>query len=88
IEVRVEVRPEAPPSAWPGLEAALMRRFAEIFPYYEKNRQMGMYDLRLRLLARGSLRGPAAAGAIRRKLRRVVDERIAKAALPPQLAAV
>jgi len=84
IEVRAEVRQEVLPSRWPGLEAALMRRFAEIFPYYEKNRHMGMYELRVKLLDRGALRG--AASGVRRKLRRVVDERISKTALAPTLA--
>lgn len=82
IEVRAEVRPEVLRSDWPALEAALMARFAEIFPYYEKNRQMAMYELRVKLLERGTLRGPVA-GSTRRKLRRVVDERISLAALAP-----
>jgi len=84
IELRLELRPEAQnPADAAKVEAELWQRFATLFPYYEKNRQMGLYELRLCFLPRGTLRGRLEAGGARRKLRRVVDERMAAAALPP-----
>ncbi len=84
IEVRVEMRSgvETPAAE---VEEGLMRRFQEMYPYYGKNLQMGMFELGVQILPRGTLRGRSpegqAAGS-RRKLRRVVDERVAAAALP------
>lgn len=86
IEVRLEARNDTSGGMAPALEGELRRRFAELFPYYQKNLHMGLYDIRLRFLPRGTLRGRAEAGAPRRKLRRVVDERIAHIALPVEAA--
>ncbi|MGH9395094.1 MAG: phenylacetate--CoA ligase family protein [Terriglobales bacterium] len=85
IEVRLELRDGGGESArlLADREAALRQRFAEIFPYYQKNLQMGLYDLRVRWLPHGALRGHS--GNSRRKLRRVVDERISTVALPPSV---
>ncbi|MGH9475090.1 MAG: phenylacetate--CoA ligase family protein [Terriglobales bacterium] len=82
IEVRLELRDGAggAPRMLAEREVALRQRFADIFPYYEKNMQMGLFDLRLCWLPHGTLRGPS--GGTRRKLRRVVDERMPAAALP------
>ncbi len=76
IEVRLELD-EAGGQTPQSAEAALLRHLEEIFPYYYKNFRMGMYDVQFKFLPRGTLRpaGP------RRKLRRVVDERIPVAAL-------
>jgi phenylacetate-CoA ligase len=80
IEVRYELRDTATDSA--ALEAAMMQRFATLYPYYEKNRAMGMYELRLRALARGSLRANLSdMPGTRHKLRRMLDQRTAVAAL-------
>ncbi|MHB8735167.1 MAG: phenylacetate--CoA ligase family protein [Terriglobales bacterium] len=78
LVLRLEVQPDAPPAA--VLEQELLRRLEQRFPYYFKNFHMGMYDLRFEVLPRHTLRpaGP------RRKLRRVVDERIPTAALAPE----
>jgi phenylacetate-CoA ligase len=84
IEVRIETRPGTGISA-AELEEGLMRRFQEMYPYYYKNLRMGMYELRLRVFARGELRGQAQAGQApgsRRKLRRVIDERMGSASRP------
>ncbi len=84
IEVRMELRPGGD-SATAEVEARLLRRFEALYPYYAKNLHMGMFELQLRVFPRGTLRGSAQAGQAagsRRKLRRVVDERIAGAALP------
>jgi phenylacetate-CoA ligase len=86
IECRIETRAGAEVAA-PALEARLLRSFDALYPYYAKNRAMGLYDLRVRVLPRGELRGQAQAGQAagsRRKLRRVVDERVAAAALPQE----
>ncbi|HXE30856.1 MAG TPA: AMP-binding protein [Terriglobales bacterium] len=85
IEVRVESREELATPALRDLEAELLARYEQLYPYYFKNMNMGMYDLRLRFLPRGTLRG-IHAGGTRRKLRRVVDERIAAAARPLEAA--
>ncbi len=80
VEVRYELRDEATDSA--ALEAAMMQRFAALYPYYEKNRAMGMYELRLRGLARGALRASLSdSPGTRHKLRRMLDQRTATAAL-------
>lgn len=81
IEVRLEPRGESGQRAL--VEADLWRRFEAQFPYYHKNLHMGMYEMRLAWLPRGTLRGRAEVGGPRRKLRRVVDERISEVALPP-----
>lgn len=85
IEIRLELRDGAGGSSreLASREAALRQRFAEVFPYYQKNLQMGMYDLRVQWLPHGALR--SGGDGSRRKLRRVVDERIAQAAMPLRL---
>jgi hypothetical protein len=60
----------------------MMQRFAALYPYYEKNRAMGMYDLRLRGLARGALRASLSdSPGTRHKLRRMLDQRTAVVAV-------
>lgn len=72
IEARVELKPgSVAPS---DLTADLLRSFAATFPYYEKNRAMGLFDLQVQILPRGTLRQRLGTGA-RAKLRRVVDDR-------------
>ena len=74
IEVRLELRVEDAelPAASKKAEEQLLHLLDERFPYYYKNFRMGMYGIEFRFLPRGTLRpvGP------RRKLRRVIDERI------------
>ncbi|MGH9541643.1 MAG: phenylacetate--CoA ligase family protein [Terriglobales bacterium] len=74
LELRLEVGEGTAPEA---LKAALLAELAARFPYYDKNYRMGLYDLRFDFLPRGTMRpaGP------RRKLRRVVDERVPAAAI-------
>ncbi len=69
LELRLELQANSDPEA---LRTELMQRLETQFPYYHKNLKMGLYELRFRFLPRGELRpsGP------RRKLRRVVDERL------------
>lgn len=79
LELRLELAANGAQEANCGeLRAQLLRQLEQRFPYYYKNYRMGMYDLRFQFLSRGTLRpsGP------RRKLRRVVDERLPVAALP------
>ncbi len=83
IEARLELRDgEAadPRASLLEREARLRQRFAEIFPYYQKNLQMGLFELQLRWMPHGALRDSG--DSRRHKLRRVVDERMAKEALP------
>ncbi|MGH9520779.1 MAG: phenylacetate--CoA ligase family protein [Terriglobales bacterium] len=77
IELRLELREGVALERGTQLEAALRTRFEEIFPYYAKNLHMGLYEFAFRFLPRGTLRGPAHREGARRKLRRVVDERVA-----------
>jgi phenylacetate-CoA ligase len=86
IELRLELREELREGAAAGnrgleeeLRQGLMAQFERIFPYYFKNLHMGLFDLRVVFLPRGTLRGPSA--GTRRKLRRVVDERMPQAVL-------
>lgn len=74
LELRLETTDGGEPQA---VQAALEHELEQRFPYYYKNYRMGMYDLRFVFLPRGTLRpaGP------RRKLRRVLDERIPAAAV-------
>lgn len=78
IEVRLELRAGAAPSA--AIEDVVLRRLEERFPYYYQNYRKGMFDIRICLLPRGTLRPETG----RHKLRRVVDERVPKAALTLQ----
>lgn len=68
--LRLELTEGAPPAA--QIEAELARRLKERFPYYYKNWRMGMFEIGFEFLHRGSLRQPGT----RRKLRRLLDERI------------
>jgi phenylacetate-CoA ligase len=83
IELRLELReglPEGNAALEAELRQGLLAQFERVFPYYFKNLQMGMYEVEMVFLPRGSLRGDI--GGARRKLRRVVDERIGRAAQP------
>jgi phenylacetate-CoA ligase len=65
IELRVE---SDEPAAASTLEPAVLAHLRERFPDFWKNREMGLYTLRVTPVSRGSLRTG-------RKLRRIVDER-------------
>ncbi len=80
--LRLERSAGAPPAG--EIEAELTRRLEQRFPYYYKNWRMGMYEIGFEFLERGSLR-PA---GVRRKLRRLLDERIPTPARQPLSAAV
>ncbi len=58
------------------IEAELTRRLEQRFPYYFKNWRMGMYEIGFEFHPRGTLRPSGG----RRKLRRLLDERIPVAA--------
>jgi phenylacetate-CoA ligase len=81
IELRLEINDPDRGCDGSALEdlvrSRIMQQLEARFPYYYKNYRMGMYDVAVRFFPKGSLR-PA---GVRRKLRRVVDERIPVAAL-------